>query len=274
MKSSQNNGGFTLVEVALVLIIGGVLLASAFAALQTYIGNTEIKGTRQKLDMIDEALQVYFDNNGEYPCPALMTAIVETPTFGVSPALCAGVTTTNTGRNAGGGSDVYLGAVPVRSLNLPDDFIADSWGNRFTYAVSENLTVDTTFDTLAGRIFVEDSSGGTKITPAGSAHYVIVSHGEDGSGATIMRGSATPFACNTGVGDEENCDGDATFRSSLFLTKVAGANFFDDLVKHRTFVNDGPAVPIGATIDFNLGTCPGGWTQVGTNGALIVCEKD
>jgi len=47
----------------------------------------------------------------------------------------------NGARNVNGGAQevIRIGSVPTRALNLPDEFMYDSYGSRFLYAVSADL---------------------------------------------------------------------------------------------------------------------------------------
>jgi hypothetical protein len=164
--------------------------------------------------------------------------------------------------------------VPVRTLNLPDDYIADSWGGRFTYAVTEDLTNDATYDADNGAIRVIDSAGNDVIvTPAvGTGHYVVVSHGSNLSGAVPTNGGngAVPV-CPPPVTnfDAENCNRNSTFRNTILVNE--GANRFDDMLRARSISPFGAAIPSGAVMAFNLTSCPQGWSNyANADGRVIV----
>ncbi len=273
------NKGFTLIELAIVLLIAGVLLASASALLLTYVKQSQLSVTHKRLDSIDEALQLFLELNGRYPCAAPLNAAFGAATFGVEianldcdgAAVVANQTTQVVGRGA---RNVRIGAVPVRTLNLPDDYIADVWGGRFTYAVTSALASNGTYDRTQGAIFVNDSGAGAAPNPVvtfpvpGSAHYVITSHGINNSGATVLAGGGV-VACTAGTLENENCDGDATFMNTLLVGNAAGANLYDDIVV-STLSALGDQVPPFAVMAFNLNACPNGWTPfAAANGSAI-----
>ena len=58
-----HNKGFTLVEVAAVLVVGGLIISFAAASLQRYIESSQIRSTQTKLDEIDAALQQFVNIN-------------------------------------------------------------------------------------------------------------------------------------------------------------------------------------------------------------------
>jgi prepilin-type N-terminal cleavage/methylation domain-containing protein len=256
--------GFTLIEVAIVMVIGSILLTTATALLLTYTKKTQISTTQKRLAAIDEALQLYLHLNGRYPCVADPAAALDSATFGREYTTCSSAPAAAGGRD---GRDVRIGAVPVRTLNLPDDFAADAWGGRFTMAMTAALASPAgTYSRDEGGIYIVTSAdpydltdiNDSVITPPGSAHYAIVSHGPNGSGAWPVGGGGAP-ACPAGNLEEENCNGDAIFRQTLITGTADNAAQFDDMVAARASSAFGFEVPSGAVMAFNLSACPEGW---------------
>jgi len=254
----RDDAGFTLIEVAIVALIGGVMLATASALLLTYIKKVQISTTERRIAAIDEALELFLSLNGRYPCAAPLNAPIDSANFGreVSASQCnteaavAGETTRVSG--------VRIGAVPVRTINLPDDFIADAWSGRFTYAVTERLATPGSYDRDEGAISVVDRNNNSVITPEGSGHYVVVSHGANNSGATALGGGGvTP--CTAGTLEAENCNGTATFRRTMLAGTANNAEFYDDMISVRASTSYGNQVPAGAVVAFDLAACPEGW---------------
>ncbi len=254
----------------MVLIIGGILLASASSMLLSYTKKVQISTTESRITAIQEAMQLFLNLNGRYPCPATTTAAVDTAGFGVENPIggtsCAGATAT--GRNS---MPVVFGSVPVRTLNLPDDFIMDAWGGRFTYAVTKQQAETGTYRSELGAIRVIDSSGGNVTQPdssrvpnntwgPGTAHYVIVSHGKNNTGAFSINGVQIA-ACVPAALEGENCNNDATFRSTLLTSNAGGLNQNDDIVRFTANTAFGEWVPRGAVIAFDADACPNGWTE-------------
>ncbi|WP_234838866.1 type II secretion system protein [Sinorhizobium meliloti] len=264
--------GFSLIELAIVILVGGLLLSTMSSALLIYMRSNEIKVTIQRMVEIDDALQQYLSLNGNYPCPASRTADVNSATFGTQLATnCAaggaGVATAP----GTAGRVVAIGAVPTRTINLPDDYGSDAWGRRLTYAVTALQTVRGTYSRDIGAISITaDTAATSVITPAGSAHYVILSHGPDGIGAYSFNG-ILGSACNTAALDGENCDDNAGFRRTLLTATASGAAHFDDLVRFRASSVFGDPIPPGAVMSFNIASCPPGWTQYSAaTGRLIL----
>ncbi len=282
-KKNQHVAGFTLIEVALVVIIGGLLFGVLSSTLNIYIQKSRMNITKHKLEAIDEALQTYLDFNGKLPCVASLSAATDTAAFGVEAS-------TNCSNDAAFGADIVeandgvrpvrIGAVPVRALNLPDDFALDGWGQRITYAVTEELADAGTYDRTKGSITLVDGLNNTIVN---NAHYVILSSGADGFGAystngTPPAGEGDGDACTGDAGnlDIENCNNDATFRRTI-VNSDGTVNHFDDYVLFRSMSTAGPSIPQNAIIKFEASACPAGWThtpQAGDGGGIRSCKKD
>lgn len=296
-KSYRNNigsdQGFTLVEVALVVLIAGILLATVSSFVINASQQARINETNHKIEKIDEAIQLFLDLNGMLPCVADPQAAIDTAPFAdditmdaIGPdgdcdtePVVGGVTRVASVRP---GINILIGSVPTRSLNLPDDYGVDAWGNRFTYAVTEDLATQGTYDEDGGGITVLDTNDNPLIpalpNPPGpnSAQYIIVSHGPDGAGAFSGSGAAPAVACAGGATEDgENCNGDSTFRNSVFTSNAVGGAFFDDMVRFRanSVVNDN--APSGMVVAFNLAACPNGWTPFGlADGRAVIGVGD
>lgn len=263
MKINKKTNGFSLVEVAIVLLIGSLLLAGASSALTTYLKQGRINTTTERLDLINAAIQQYLNVNKKLPCPAPLDAQPDTAEFGieVNSTDCRTAAYAGTFRAGGAGSEIRIGAIPVRSLNLPDQFVADGWKARYTYAVTEALASEGSFRQDGGKIAVVDSNNNTVVSPAGSAQYVIISHGENKSGAYDISGIALG-GCNAGALEEINCNrGSAIFRKTILIAEAEGSDYFDDYLYAQNATADQFSMPVGAIVAFDLAACPDGWLE-------------
>ncbi|MFH1157994.1 MAG: hypothetical protein V1721_03805 [Pseudomonadota bacterium] len=139
---------------------------------------------------------------------------------------------------AGTAPRVRRGTVPFRTLNLPEEFSEDGYGMKIDYAVTEPLAVSGTYDKNSGGVAVVDGNGNTLVEPAGSAHFVMVSHGPDKQGATTRQGKMG-VPCPAGNLDTENCNtsaASAVYRAAA-KASVSGAAHFDDNVEYYTAVD-------------------------------------
>ena len=138
--------GFSLVELAIVLGIVGILMLSLMSTLSSQVDQRNFDDTRRRLEQARELLLGFAIVNGRLPCPARSVATA-------SPVTVAGdeVMTTATGCIGDAVTDYYggvngavtLGLLPARTIGFQQldaaGFAVDAWGNRLRYAVA-NLT--------------------------------------------------------------------------------------------------------------------------------------
>ena len=147
--------GFTLVELAVALVIIGLLLAAAMIPLTTQVDLRNTADTRRTLDQVKEAIMAYAQANGRLPCPARgQTAAATIDTVTWSPAqFGAGVEQYDTTNKR---CYTVLGVVPWSTLGVPE---TDSWGRRFSYRVSPAFADDTSLTTWQSRATAYVPSG-------------------------------------------------------------------------------------------------------------------
>ena len=122
MKSLQQVG-FTLVEMAIVMVIIGLLLTNSLRPLSSIVEQRRIKQTDQTLEDIKEALLGYTILHGRLPCPA------EYAKFdGVNDAVVGREDTTLCDKE---------GYLPWVDLGVGR---YDGWGNPFRYRAEEEYT--------------------------------------------------------------------------------------------------------------------------------------
>lgn len=260
--SRRGEGGFTLIELSIVVMIVGLTMSAFGAAFLQYLQSAREKAVQQKIEGIESALGRFQAMNGRYPCPARLNAAPDTANFGVEVgANCSTASATSaTPRASGtGGRMVRMGAVPVRTLNLPDDYATDPWSMRILYSVTEVLASPGTFAQNMGAISIVDSADNSVITPPGSGHYAIFSVGPDSLGTYTAQGTAGP-ACITARLDGENCNSTyATLRATSLYSTATDNNHFDDYITYAGARALDGGVPPGAVMAFNLNACPNGW---------------
>jgi len=221
LKAHRKFSGFTLVEMAMVLMIIGLLLGGLIPTLTAQMESQRINETRKQMSELKDTLTGFAVINGRLPCPSDGAA-----SSGDELVTGSGVSLTCT---------LTKGVLPWATLGVNE---TDGWGRRFTYRVSQgatsnfadgadgtgascNIATGVSFQLCSvANLNVLSTSGGSNV--ATNVPAVVVSHGKNGLGAYPAGGGA---AISGAAGDEgENADDD-----NIFVSKDYSADF-DDLV--------------------------------------------
>lgn len=130
LKLKKLSQGFSLVEMAIVVVILGFVIAALLLPLQVQRENTFRLQTENQLEIAKKALLGFAQANGYLPCPATSNGT------GVYPD-------DNGVANASNTSECIQqkGFLPAATLGLQptdeDGFAVDGWGNRILYAVTQ-----------------------------------------------------------------------------------------------------------------------------------------
>jgi prepilin-type N-terminal cleavage/methylation domain-containing protein len=258
MKKNTQNAGFSLIEVAIVIVIGGILISLFGDSLVNLVTNSKFKTTQVRLKEVDEAVKRYASVNNRLPCVASLSTPVETATYGRE-TVCQDAPEAGTFHDAT--YNVRIGGVPTRTLNLPDSHAYDGWGSRFVYSVTAPLTDRATYNLKNGRIDVVDSNNHSMVTPQRSITYLLLSVGPDRNGGYNPQGHLISTCAGASALDGENCDNDATFRNTLMYSTSNNNSRFDDHVMYEGNF-ESAYVPSGAIMAFESTTCPNGWAPL------------
>lgn len=223
LKSS----GFSLMEMTVVLTVLAVLATSGLSIFKTHDYNMKRENSLAKLDALQEAMYNYRYVHHRLPCPALDTLASTATGFGIeaaNPGGCSGGSPAIEAAHIA--SDVAMGVVPVRALELSDEYMYDGWGRKITYLVDIRATATNSMidhgiaDTSIGNIEVKDGSGNARTE---SAIYALISHGENGYGAYLEAGATTDNPTGRRLTGSENTEE----QDNAALT-AGGANDFDN----------------------------------------------
>jgi len=143
--------GFSLVEIAIVLVIIGMILGTAVTLWRSSIGATKLSTTKSNLENIKNSIINFAIANGRLPCPDPTVPPNNIGTSNPNPATCAPNCICNT-------CATPPCFVPFQTLQLQLPRGKDSFGNVFRYDVSYDTAgggglTNTTHDTLCGILF-------------------------------------------------------------------------------------------------------------------------
>lgn len=177
-KTTRQHGqfGFTLVEIAVVLVIIGITLGGLLVSLTAQVDQRNYSQAKQSMEEIKDALLGYALSHGYLPCPAISA---------VNGA---------EDRAAGGGctGGKRVGFLPWAELGIKR---TDSWDHLYRYTVtpaySNSITPVTLSPSTARDITIQtrNSVGAlVNLSNASDIPVAVISHGKNGYGATSADG--------------------------------------------------------------------------------------
>jgi type II secretory pathway pseudopilin PulG len=235
----EHRSAFTLIEIAIVLVIAGLMYGTAAYWAVPYIHNAENMAAQRNLETLEHALDTYVLANNRLPCPGNATLTEISANFGkeaLSPTQNVGDLCQNGSIAAvHAGGETMAGVIPAVTLGLPASAARDPWGNLIEYYVDRRMTKMDAFstyainDTVVGDLTMGDLASGTRTT---KAIYALVSHGSNQLGAFMKSGARKPLT-STDSYEQENYDFDGTSGDRV-LVQGFPTGTSDDLVKYKT----------------------------------------
>jgi prepilin-type N-terminal cleavage/methylation domain-containing protein len=187
--SVHRESGFTLTELAVVLVIVALLIGGLLLPLSAQYDARYVSDTQRQLKEARDALLGFVVAKGYFPCPA---------------------DAASNGQETGGRTldqcNNRVGLLPWATLGITR---LDSWGRQLHYSVPKKLTDNSKTPnpafalTDSGDITIKGENG-TNLTSAGTVAAVILSHGKNGIGGTTETGSTIPNTSATNADEQEN----------------------------------------------------------------------
>ncbi len=222
-RKANNQKGFTLIELAIVLVIVGVLLGGFIGSFTSRIESSRYAESRKNLEDIKAALIAYAYTEGVLPCP---DDLKDTDADGLS--------------NGDGLSEPACTAAGEDTGSMPWVTLAmgatDAWNNRYEYWVESDFSdTATPFDlttTGGGEVRTRSNDGTTTPLLANRIVAVIYSRGKngyEGTGLNRIFKSDIPAA---NLDEVENGNGDNVFISREISKQGVSSDGgeFDDLL--------------------------------------------
>ena len=229
----RKNTGFTLIEIVVVLAILGLLLVGGLNIAGSLRVNLGLKETASVSKNISEALMLFLSRNDRLPCPADPTLASTNANYAledVDELPCEA-------DQQIGGTGVYWGTVPYRTLGIEPGKHADAWNNQFYYVVNGGAAAQNSLS--AGRWdannaiqlwnkAADDATAPAPVQSVANGVYALISAGPNGSGAYNLDGTQRAVPPATSLDELENIDADISLTSAPFSDSTTRP--FDDIV--------------------------------------------
>lgn len=295
MQKIKQSEGFTIIELAIVMLIFGFMIGGLFFAFRLYNAQTIRGQTNDALSVSKAAYLEFFSIQGRYPCPADPTLGPNDAGYGLErcndPSISAvrivpGERDTNSDPDTP--DSVMIGSIPfatmldpdgnpntddgVTDIPLSESKTIDGWGRKLTYAVTQSLTQANTFNDSSGVIDIVDENNQSVLGLPQTAHYALISGGENGEGAYTREGTRIGTCANSimnpdpdapppveifDVDETENCN-NINGKFAQALRNDNDADFYDDEIDYSTTTTSsfwlflGPQGPNGEFVMHNV----------------------
>ncbi|EXI65228.1 MAG: type II secretion system protein G [Candidatus Accumulibacter adjunctus] len=220
---ARRSPGFTLTELAVVLVVVALVLGGLLSPLATQMDVRMTAETRKDLADIKEALLGFAVINGRFPCPADATIASGVAGAGLEAA-----------HDAGGDCPNGSGVVPWVTLGVRE---TDAWGQRYSYRVTPAFAQrvspprNAAFDlSTPGTLDVRSAAvGGTMV--AGGLPVVFVSHGGNGRGGYNREGAQLPIGEVPDEIDNQLTNAGTAMANTIFVSQARnpGSGFDDEV---------------------------------------------
>lgn len=223
-NSSKQCLGFTLVEMAIVLVIAGLVLSALLLPLQAQRQQLAHAQTEITLENAKQALLGFAQSKGRLPCPAMAGSNGLEDPIPVTGACTA---------SAGFLPAATLGIQPTDSAG----FAIDAWNNRIRYAITtvntaggaatpdfttSNEMSNVSIATLSPNLVVCSDSSAANCS---AANYLI------NNAVAVIFSTGENFGHSAGVDETSNLAATTTFYSrTVTAATAAPSQEFDDMV--------------------------------------------
>ncbi|OFW69372.1 MAG: hypothetical protein A2977_03305 [Alphaproteobacteria bacterium RIFCSPLOWO2_01_FULL_45_8] len=230
-RDVKNEEGFALVEVAIALIVMGVLLGIGLPSFLQYLQWQKIRDTKEKQEKIFYSVASFVLQNGFVPLPA--DPYEKGENFGMS-------------RPSAQKSEDLRGLIPFKTLGLPEECARDGFKHYFTYIggapqkeqidVSNQASFCQVFPIHSLEVDERRPNGGFSKRPQNLASQnpivlIIISHGESGHGAYYgVAGSMKQISRLDQAGADKRHNASSSLRIISRALSRKPQDFFDDMV--------------------------------------------
>lgn len=194
----SNRHGFSILELVVVLGIIALIAGAGLTMATGAIKAADRVTTQERLNTIKLALDSFAKTYGYLPCPANRVIVPTNTNFGIESRTGTACTAIASGviLNAG----VWIGALPVRTLGLPDNYAGDAWGGKLTYAVAGDLAAGPTSYTTSSSqgLALRYGTLGTSFKLGNSRNNLSGGTASNSGGLRVTFGSTTdPLSLRT-----------------------------------------------------------------------------
>lgn len=225
-SKSSHDAGFSLLELAIVLVILGIIGGLSLPLLTAHMSRTAFLKTRTNQEYVVSAIAVYVEKNKRFPCPA--ESHITGANYGVALEKCP--------------MEQAKGIIPFKTLGISETYGRDGFKRLMTYVVEPELAKRQIKpqEESGGLITVKNEEGFPvlplpKKTDKNQNYiaFVLISHGESGVGAYVGKGQTGKIVGQSLSPHKKiNCDENFVFIESRQSGDIFRWESRDQFLKH------------------------------------------
>jgi prepilin-type N-terminal cleavage/methylation domain-containing protein len=222
----SNESGFSLLELAIVLVILGAIGGLSIPLLTAHMTRSALLKTRTNQAYVLNAIAIYVEKNKRFPCPAEPHIIGAN--FGLALDTCR--------------MEKAKGIIPFKTLGISETYARDGFKRLMTYVVEPELAKKQIRpqEESGGLITIKNEEGFSVLPTLKKTEknqnyiaFVILSHGESGVGAYMGNGHIDKFTGHSlSLHKRENCDENFIFIESSQSDDILRWETRDQFLKH------------------------------------------
>ncbi len=219
-QTANRQKGFSLIEIAVVMVIVGLLLGSFIGTFSSRIDATKRKETQKELEEIKQVLKAYVYTRTPLflPCPD-----TDIPPDGVE------------NRETDGSCSSGNAVATLPWVDLGTGY-GDAWGNRYSYWVAPDYSRPVGFDLDTSDVntaSIKTRIGNMQQPLASKIVAVVISRGKNGLGGISVGGvnrAAIPAADHDDENENDDADQEFMLRTVTAAGAAVGGGEFDDML--------------------------------------------
>ena len=225
----QNKKAFSMLELTIVITIMGFLTVGILEFSKGTMLASQYKETKQKLNIIENAVNQYILENNRLPCPAGIKLASSSTDYGKesrSNEECI-VNAVNGIKLVS--ENLFIGGIPFLDLGLGVNYDFDSWNNKITLLINKEYSKNIFKSNLkkeSSKLITVNNKG----TKNEEAVFVLVSNGRNKSFALNRKGVNS--ANQKGLPEEKN--NSYNFKATKTIFENSNSKGFDDLIRYST----------------------------------------
>ena len=144
IASLKTKTAYSLVELSVVITIMSILMMGVASIVSTSIKKAQKNETQEKMQIIYNSMGKFLLRNQRLPCPASLKLAESSAGYGSDDSITNGDCNNSSRIFSSSDNNIFVGAVPTKTLGLSSDMAKDEFGNKITYIISRNATIATT----------------------------------------------------------------------------------------------------------------------------------